>query len=67
MQPHIQFEMSVGDLESWFFKPGKSAANTLDLSTIENWAIPGKVRDPIINILQSLSANNTTHPGLFKA
>jgi hypothetical protein len=29
-------------LESWFCKLTKTATNTLDLSIIENWAIPGK-------------------------
>ncbi|RHZ67335.1 uncharacterized protein CDV56_108085 [Aspergillus thermomutatus] len=48
-------------IESWFFKLSK-----LDVATIEDWAFPAKVRDPVLAILKLLGADNTTHPGFFK-
>ncbi|GIJ81709.1 hypothetical protein Asppvi_000209 [Aspergillus pseudoviridinutans] len=53
-------------LESWFIKLTKTAAIILDLNTIENWAIPAKVRGPHNKYFrQTLSANSMTHPGFF--
>lgn len=44
-------------LESWFFKLSKPAANALSMDTVESWAIPAKLRDPIIDMLRGLNAD----------
>ncbi|GIC94732.1 uncharacterized protein Aud_002061 [Aspergillus udagawae] len=53
-------------LEGWFFNLSKPAANGLDLTTVEQWPVTTKIRDPIVNILKNLNADETTHPAFFK-